>query len=290
MRLSQRMTRFAVALALLALAAFPAPARAAQEAEPEKESAGTGEEKAGIRFRGWKDALKAAGAEKRVALFYFTAKWCGYCRKMESVTWVDPGVLELSSKFVWSRIDIDEEPLLASIFGVRGVPALAFLNSRGEFLELRSGYFPPGPMLRLLQENVGKAEVPGKLRKLDLEAGSAADRLREASTEKERQKAVTEIVVMLAAPESRGRDRLLKDLVDAGRTAWPGLVACLSDRRLAVRAAAHGILTASMATRLPYDPFADEAKRDEQARAWEKWLASQPPEPESGKAPSDSDR
>jgi thioredoxin 1 len=49
---------------------------------------------------------------------YFSAKWCAPCRTLA------PTMLEVSKTIPVKKIDIDENPQLASQWGVRGVPTV----------------------------------------------------------------------------------------------------------------------------------------------------------------------
>ncbi len=52
----------------------------------------------------------------------FTATWCGPCRALAPI--IDQVAEELDGKAVVGKLDIDEAPLTAGKFGVRGVPTI----------------------------------------------------------------------------------------------------------------------------------------------------------------------
>ena len=247
-----------------------------------------GEEKAAIRFQPLAQAVEKGGEEKRVVVVYLTAAWCGYCRKMENIAFADQEVQSLARKFVWAKVDIDKEPHHAAMFGVRGVPAFAFLNTRGELLEMQSGYHGPGRFVDLLKKNVGKAEAR-RTRRLNLQRlEKATGKLKDAVTDLETDAAVLEVVLLLASPVRQKQEQAKKAIFDAGRAAWPVLVARLSDERLAVRAAVYDVLTEAIGAegirsveatgrRLAYDAFAAKPTRLQQAAAWRKWLKEERP-------------
>jgi thioredoxin 1 len=67
----------------------------------------------------WDDeVLKTDGP----VLVDFTATWCGPCKALSPI--VDQVAQELVGKVKVGKLDIDESPLTASKYGVRGVPTL----------------------------------------------------------------------------------------------------------------------------------------------------------------------
>ena len=245
------------------------------KSQPPKSTAKSTRANKTIEFRSLAEALAKGKTEKRVVIAYFTAKWCGYCRKLETQTYRDPKVRTLADEFVWAKVDIDAEPLVALRFGIRAVPRLILFNVRDEVLT-QAAYLSPSEMVSLLRENVGRAEAAGAIDRRQDERTVVFDRLRQAAPGSELDKAVAEVVTLLAAPERDSRKEALKHLRDLGPKSLPGLVAGLSDRRLAIRAASYDLLVATARTRKrpSFDAFADAPSRTKQAAAWEAWLAA----------------
>lgn len=107
--------------------------------------------------------LKAAETDKQV-IVNFTAKWCGYCRKMDREVFTDPRVIEmLNDHFVAVKVDgeskkelningykITEKNLTVREFGVRGFPTFWFLESDGSKIGPLGGYVPAETLLEVL--------------------------------------------------------------------------------------------------------------------------------------------
>ena len=98
--------------------------------------------------------LAKAKEEGKHVFIDFTAKWCGWCKKMEGSTFVDPRVVQmLNDNFVSVKVDgdskeeldvegykITERDLTRSEYGVTGYPAFWFLKSDGSKVGQLKGY------------------------------------------------------------------------------------------------------------------------------------------------------
>lgn len=59
----------------------------------------------------------------------FTASWCGPCRQLAPI--IDQIASELEGEAIVGKLDIDEAPLTAGKYGVRGVPTvMVFKNGQ----------------------------------------------------------------------------------------------------------------------------------------------------------------
>lgn len=110
------------------------------------------------------EGLTRAEQEDKHVFIDFTAKWCGYCRKMERETFADPKVIELLNNYFVpvkvngdskNLLDIDgytitERNLARVEFRIRGYPTFWFLKPDGAKLGNIRGYRPPDFMLSAL--------------------------------------------------------------------------------------------------------------------------------------------
>ena len=235
-----------------------------------------------IDFRPLAEALEDGAANHKVTAVVFTARWCAWCRQMARTTHVDPAVRELAGKFSWAKVDIDVQPHVAARFGVTGVPLLVLLNEQGEPLHSRTGYISPSAMVGLLNQFADKAGAAGIRRQRQTEVSQSMQKLESAETPQAMSKAVTEAVATLSTAQRSGRAETKQQLLAVGSRAWPGLVACLGDQRLAVRAAASDLLAESARTELGFDPFAPQSLRQKRIETWQQWLQAQATAPGYG--------
>jgi len=114
----------------------------------------------------WSDfatGLDRASVERRPILAYFTASWCGYCKKMDRATWKSTDVIERLAGIVAVRVDVDETQSrngqagadVAARFGVQGTPTLVLLDLDGRVISRTSGYQDPRQVLEWLDRSLG---------------------------------------------------------------------------------------------------------------------------------------
>lgn len=239
-----------------------------------------------IQFGEIENTFARGVAEERVTVVYFTADWCAVCRKMERVVYADPGVRAAATPFAWAKVDIDDQPELSAMFGVRGVPHFALLNVHGELLYERSGALNVSSMLELLGDYPDKANDPGAVRGRITQLGELTERVGEMGGGGAAEATdVLELVALLAEPNPVGAEETTERLIGMGPTVWPGLVSAMGHDRLAIRAAAYDLLLRSSGQDLPFDPFLKAEQREPMRDAWRAWVDEQAIEARDQPAP-----
>ncbi len=118
----------------------------------------------GIQWMSYDAGLQKAAKENKHVFIDFTAKWCGYCKKMDRETFSKAEVISMiNDNFVPVRVDgdsqqeldidgykITESNLTKQEFGVRGYPTFWFLKPDGTKLGAITGYRPPNVMMDAL--------------------------------------------------------------------------------------------------------------------------------------------
>ena len=93
------------------------------------------------------DVLGAEG----LVLVDFWAEWCGPCKQ------IGPSLEEISEEMgdalTVAKVNIDENPMTPSKYGVRGIPTLILFKD-GEVAATKVGALPKGKLVEWIQESV----------------------------------------------------------------------------------------------------------------------------------------
>lgn len=157
----------AFAALLLTLSAAPIPSAAASgtgKSPAEGASRPASDRKVSVRWVPLEDGMKAAAASGKYVFVTVYTDWCGYCRKLNTVTFRSaPVVAELDRNFqsvrvnaesgkpvVWKGERMSEREVAADAWGVSGFPTMLFISPGGEIIGSYSAYADPDLMVDLL--------------------------------------------------------------------------------------------------------------------------------------------
>lgn len=98
-----------------------------------------------VDWQDWKPQIfTQAKQQERLILLDMTAKWCQFCRKMDEVTYKDPGVTKIIQQhFIAVRADEANYPELVERYKKDPLPLTVVFDSKGNEIYKRSGYMKP---------------------------------------------------------------------------------------------------------------------------------------------------
>ncbi|MBO6037096.1 MAG: thioredoxin TrxA [Acetobacter sp.] len=93
------------------------------------------------------DVLNASG----LVLVDFWAEWCGPCRMIAPA--LDEIAKDFTGRLIVAKINIDENPLTPSRYGVRSIPTLMLVKN-GIILETKAGALPKSQLRAWIESHL----------------------------------------------------------------------------------------------------------------------------------------
>lgn len=98
-------------------------------------------------------ALSDAQSQNRTLCIYFEQDSCYYCDLFKSDVLRNKDVQDiLNDKFVFTNVDINQNPQLSGELQVLGTPTVVFLDSNNKEIDRVDGYVPADEFLTALKE------------------------------------------------------------------------------------------------------------------------------------------
>ena len=80
----------------------------------------------------------------------FWAPWCGPCKLVSPI--IDQLATELTGKAVFGKLNVDENPTIANIFGIQSIPTLIIFKN-GEAVDGLMGALPKHQMISTISRH-----------------------------------------------------------------------------------------------------------------------------------------
>lgn len=105
------------------------------------------------------DTAMAASRDKNLPVMIdFYTDWCGWCKRLDSDTYVDAQVIAAARGFVSVKINADEDRTTATRYGITGFPTILFVDSMGNEIHRIVGYRPPQAFLAEMNQALAAFE------------------------------------------------------------------------------------------------------------------------------------
>lgn len=215
-----------------------------------------------IDFQDSIEAARKKDTANRPVVVSFGAPWCGWCRKMEVDTFDSPEVKAVAEKYLWVKVDVDEQKELAARYQVEGLPRTIVLDAKGRMIGSADGYMGPARFVKFLEDSLTNPLPDAYL------VDELVEQLALADGDEPTRKAVVALVDVLSKPNRLARNEILAAFKQKRGVAQVVLLELMSEERLAVRAAAGACLQHCLDADLSFDPFADKEVRDAQLGEW----------------------
>jgi thioredoxin-like negative regulator of GroEL len=121
----------------------------------ETDKGGEGVTGSSINFiEGYEASLAAGKMKNQPILIDFYTDWCRWCKVLDTVTYVDSGVIALSDKIVFGRLNAEVDTIARKNNSITGFPSLLLFDSEGKEIDRIVGYLPPDQFIETINNSL----------------------------------------------------------------------------------------------------------------------------------------
>lgn len=114
-------------------------------------------------------ALQIAQEKHQRIIIDFYTDWCIWCKRLDSFTYSDSAVIEMSKAMVFAKINAEVDTLTAQKYIIPGYPTIIIAESDGSEIERIGGFLPAADFIKTVNDYLN-------------DVGTLADYLRMADT------------------------------------------------------------------------------------------------------------
>ncbi len=96
-------------------------------------------------------ASAEAAKEKKPMVIDFYTDWCKWCHVLDTVTYKDSIVIDMSRSIIFVKINAEVDTALARRFNVTGFPTIVVAGPDGQEIDRIMGYLPPADFYNQVQ-------------------------------------------------------------------------------------------------------------------------------------------
>ncbi|MCS7028186.1 MAG: DUF255 domain-containing protein [Bacteroidia bacterium] len=118
-----------------------------------------------VRWYDFNEGLKVAKEQNKHIMIDVYTEWCGWCKKLDKITYRDKEVVEILEKdFIAIKLDPELPNVyydyagkqytgkqLERKFKIKGYPTIIFMRPDGSVIDIVEGYFTPAEMVETLK-------------------------------------------------------------------------------------------------------------------------------------------
>lgn len=119
-------------------------------------------------------AFETAQAKNQPVLITFYADWCGWCKKLDTVTYRNDSVVALADEIVFVKVNAEKDTATAHKYGVAGFPTVVMTKPDGSEIDRIYGYAGPKEFVKIVRDyQAGRNTLGSYLRQADTAATPA---------------------------------------------------------------------------------------------------------------------